>query len=229
MDTIVFSKIEQRTVEKEVVTALREAIISGKLDFGTHLTEAELSSQMAVSRIPIREALRMLEQEGLVIRLPNRGCFVITFSPQDVEEVFSLRAALESMSFERAMNELEEADFAALQQIIRKQEESILAGDYASLANSDMQFHEYILRKTNHSRLVKAWYEQHALCRMLLNLRFRVWAEYTPATVLDDHKNLLQTLRNKDTLAAINLTKAISKRVSEECIQALEKISPHSR
>lgn len=225
MNNSIFTKIEQRSVGEEVVNAIRDAVINGKIEFGTHLTEAELSEQFNVSRIPIREAFRLLEQEGLVLRQPNRGCFVIKFTPTDVVEVFSLRAALECMGFEWIINSLNEDDFLYLRDIIKKQEEAVNQKDFPSLAKLDMQFHEYLLTKGGHTRLLKVWYEQHAQCRMLLNLRFRVWAEYTPETVLGDHSEIIKALEERDLSKVIHLTKGISERVSRECIQALEAMN----
>jgi len=223
MQATIFSRIEQRSVGKEVVDLLREAIISGKLPLGSHLGEIELSNQMAVSRIPIREALRQLEQEGLVQRHPNRGCFVIDFTEQDVLEVFSLRAMLESMAFQWAIPNLTAADLERLRQIIEQQEAAIQRKDYDDLARLDMKFHEYTCTKANHTRLLKAWYEQHAQCQILLNLRFYEMADYTPETVLEDHTTILNALQSADVDTAMQLTQEISNRVTSECIEILRQ------
>jgi DNA-binding GntR family transcriptional regulator len=217
----VFAKIEQPTIETEIFTRLRSAIVGGQLALGQHLGEANLSEQLAVSRIPIREALRKLEQEGLVVRQPNRGCSVITFSERDVIEVFSLRSNLESMGYQWAIPHMTPADLAALRQLTVQQEQAVAAGNYEELARLDMRFHEYILAKANHSRLLKAWYEQHAQCQILLNLRFRRMANYTPDTVLRDHDAILDAIERGDAQAAITLTHEISERVSRECIEIL--------
>lgn len=225
MNNTIFAKIEQRSVGEEVVNAIRDAIINGKIEFGTHLTEAELSDQFNVSRIPIREAFRLLEQEGLVFRQPNRGCFVITFSTSDVLEVFSLRATLECMGFEWIIKNLQDEDFKFLRAIIKKQEVAVNKKDISSLVALDLQFHEYLLTKAQHSRLLKVWNEQHAQCRMLLNLRFRVLEGYTPATVIDDHSKIITALEERNLSKVIQLTLSISERVSRECIQALEAMN----
>jgi DNA-binding GntR family transcriptional regulator len=224
MQTHIFSKIEQRTVGREVVDLLREAIINGKLELGAHLAESELAEQMSVSRIPVREALLELEQEGLIIRQPNRGCFVIDFTDHDVIEVFTLRSMLESMAFEWAVPNLTETDFVELEKLIYAQDEAIRNNNYDELARLDMRFHEFICIKANHSRLLKAWYEQHAQCRVLLNLRFRTMATYAPETATRDHRELLAALINKDAQSAISLTNNISDRVASECIENLKLI-----
>lgn len=221
----IFAKIEQRTVGKEVVNSLRDAIVSGRIGLGAHLAESDLAAQMAVSRIPVREALRQLEQEGLVVRHLNRGCFVTNFSENDIQEVFSLRSQLEGMAFEWAIPNLGDNDLLILDGIVEAQSQAIQEKDYDKLARLDMQFHEMICLKANHQRLLKAWYEQHAQCQILLNLRFRTLADDTPDTVIEDHRAILRALQAGDAPLAISLTQAISARVSRECIEALHSIS----
>lgn len=211
-------------MEEEILYRLRGAIVSGKIQPGAHLNETDISKQMAVSRIPIREALRKLEQEGLIIRLPNKGCFVITFTEQDIKEVFSLRASLESMSFEWAIPKMSPKDINNLRELVEQQEQAIQREDYDELARLDMRFHEYICLKSEHSRLLKAWYEQHAQCQMLLNLRFRHLAGYTPETVPIDHNRILDAIKNKNPETAIDLTYEISERVSKDCIVTLQTL-----
>ncbi|HSO27758.1 MAG TPA: GntR family transcriptional regulator, partial [Anaerolineales bacterium] len=212
MENHLFRQITPQNVETEIFARLRAAIVSGKIKPGERLVETDIAKQMAVSRIPIREALSKLEQEGLVLRQPNKGCFVITFSEQDVLEVCSLRASLESMAFEWAIPKMTAQDIADLQALVERQERAIRMEDYDELAQLDMHFHEFICIKADHHRLLKAWYEQHAQCQMLLNLRFRQMAEYTPETVLVDHKRILAAIENNDPKAAIDLTLQISDR-----------------
>ena len=219
MNSQLFMKIESRNMEDEILYRLREAIISSKIELGAHLNETDIAKQMAVSRIPVREALRKLEQEGLIVRSPNKGCFVITFTEQDIKEVFSLRASLESMSFEWAIPKMTPQDIQKLRDLVNQQEQAILRQDYDELARLDMRFHEYICIKANHSRLLKAWYEQHAQCRMLLNLRFRTFADYTPKTVVHDHTEILKALEAGDFARLMELTEYISKRVVNECLK----------
>ena len=165
MNATVFNKIEPRTVHHEVVDLIRDAIISGALEPGEHLTESVMASQMAVSRAPIREALRPLE--------------------------------------------------AARQ--------AVAAGDLDELTRIDIAFREFICIKAGHSRLLKAWYAQHAQSRMLLNRRFRALSDYTPETVVRDHTQIVNALERRDAAAAIALTKENCARVERECIQILRR------
>jgi DNA-binding GntR family transcriptional regulator len=224
MESTIFTRIEQRTVQQEVVDVIRQAIVSGKLEIGQHLAEAALSEQMEVSRIPIREALRQLEQEGLVTRYNNRGCFVTDFSDDDVREVFSLRSSLECMAIEWATPRITPEDITVLRGLIEEQSQAALAGDFSGLAQLDMRFHEYICIKAQHSRLLKEWYSLHAQCQILLNRRFQALSDYTPETVSEDHTHILDAFERGDIGAAIQLTKTISQRVELECIETLHHL-----
>jgi DNA-binding GntR family transcriptional regulator len=217
----VFNRIEQRTVQRAVVDILREAIVSGDLALGEDINETTIANQMAVSRAPLREGLRQLEQEGLIHRIPNRGCFIIDFSEQDVVEVFSLRATLECMALQLAAPHLTPEDFAALRECVEAAHLAIADGRLAELARIDLQFHEYICVRTGHSRLLRAWYGQQAQSLMLMNLRFRFLSDYTPETVVRDHTEIADALARGDTDTAIALTHSISERVQKELIHVL--------
>lgn len=224
MNTPIFRQIPQRNVDNDILQSLRHAIISGQVTLGSHLNETEIAKQMAVSRIPIREALRKLEQEGLVVRQPNRGVFVTKFTEKDVNEVFSLRSNLESMAFKWAIPNMTETDFKILRDLIKQQETAIQNKDFDELAGLDMLFHQFICEKANHSRLLKSWQEQHAQCQMLLNLRFRHMSEYTPETVTEDHAEIMDAIEQRDIDKVIALTLEISERVSAECSQTVSKL-----
>lgn len=221
MADFTFTQIKQRTIEDEIIGRLREAIVSGQFAPGSHLNESEIAKQMAVSRIPIREAIKKLEQEGLVVRQPNKGVFVISFTEADVREVFYLRAKLECMAFEWAIPNMSTVEVEQLKSLVEEQKVMIAAKNYAELARLDMRFHELICLKAGHTRLLKIWYELHAQGQMLLNLRFRQMAEYTPETVPMDHLKIIEAIEKQDIASAVTLTDEICDRVIRECIKTL--------
>jgi DNA-binding GntR family transcriptional regulator len=221
----VFNKIKPSTMKHQVVDLIRDAIIRGDLAPGEHLTEVSLCEQMAVSRAPIREALRQLELDGLVTNFPNRGCFVTEFTEQDVVEVFSMRATLECMAIEWAAPNLSADDFHALRLVIEDQRQAMVTNKLDALTKLDMRFHEYLLIKANNRRLLKAWQEQSNQCQVLMNRRFRTLSNCTPGTVISDHTAILHALEGGDTTAAIRLTKDISQRVQKELIQILHFVN----
>ena len=104
-----FKPIQPVNLRDSVVEQVRIAIIEGRLKPGNHLTEASLTRLLGVSRTPVREALILLEREGLVVAEPNRGVFVRVFSEADVDAIFSMRTTLENFAAERIIESLGKA------------------------------------------------------------------------------------------------------------------------
>ena len=90
------------TIKQQVYEILRDDICSGVYAPGQQIQETELSKKLEISRSPIREALRQLVSEGLAVEYPNRGVFVKTYTPKDIEDVFDLRILLESYAIMRS-------------------------------------------------------------------------------------------------------------------------------
>ena len=100
--------IERRNLGSDVYRVLRDRILKRQMHPGEKLSDLRLSAELGVSRTPIREALHQLVQDGVVVAEPNRGFFVATFTPQDLEEIFDLRCALEAY----AMRKVAQQDYA---------------------------------------------------------------------------------------------------------------------
>ena len=100
--TALFAPAVKRALHNEVYDALRQAVSSGALGRGQRVNEAEIARQMQISRAPVREAIRQLEHEGLLVSVPRRGTFVVALSRDDVEEAYTLRADLEARAVRRA-------------------------------------------------------------------------------------------------------------------------------
>jgi DNA-binding GntR family transcriptional regulator len=108
---------ERRTASDYVAEALRQAIIAGQFADGEELNQVELASHFNVSRVPIREALRRLQAEGLVSAEAHRRAVVVGFNRERISEVYEIRALLESYMLERAASQLDESDLAALRRM----------------------------------------------------------------------------------------------------------------
>ena len=192
-------------------------------DLGRILSEPLIARQMEVSRIPLREALAHLSKEGIVTRIQNRGFFVISFTPDDISEVFSLRSLLESMSLTESIPLLEPQDFKQLECLIEQQAKAIEANQFDLLTQLDMRFHEYFCIKANHGRLLKTWRTYEVQCQMLIYRRFQLFTNGTSKTVIEDHKCLLDAAYHQDIPLALEITRLVSDRVSQECIQMVKQ------
>lgn len=225
-----FSPVRPKTLRAEVVDTLRDAIIDGKLQPGKHLKENYIAGQMSVSRSPIREALRQLEQEGLIVSTPNQGCFVQRFDERDIEEVFALRTALESLACEILINEqlLGPAEFDTLEHLIEEQAKAITVEDVERLATLDMDFHHLICQSTNRERLLKMWQNLHAQMQVLFRMRFTARPSFVPQTVCTDHRVILETLRKGDAEECSRVHRTINTRVAKDYMEVVRALEAHT-
>ena len=132
-------------------------IIKGEYAPGQQLKEEEIAARLNISRPPVREAFKMLEAEGLVIRRPRRGVFVSKMTRKDVWEAYTLKAALYEMSVELAMDVISEAQIKELESIIRQMEGSVAAEPVNLLRyqKHHQRFHHQIMLISGHDRLMK--------------------------------------------------------------------------
>jgi len=221
-----FNKATSRTLRTEVVDMIRDAIVSGRLKPGEHLKETVLAEQMSVSRSPVREALRQLEEEGLIVSIPNQGSFVKVFDEKDIKEIFTLRAALEDLACEIVLRDgkLQLADFRRFEAYIEQQREAIKAQDFDRLTKLDMAFHEFICKKSEFERLLKMWQSLSGQIQVLFYQRFQTFDE-VPQTVDIDHSAILEALRHGDAERFSRINREVNARVAEECIQVIRLIN----
>jgi DNA-binding GntR family transcriptional regulator len=219
-------RAKSRTLRSEVVNIIRDAIMSGRLKPGEHLKETLIAEQMSVSRSPVREAFRQLEQEGLIVSIPNQGSYVTAFDEDDIKEIFALRAALEDLACEVILQEgrLHPADLERLETYIEQQREAIAAQDFDQLTKLDMEFHEFICEKSGFERLLRMWRGLRAQIQVLFFQRFQA-LEQVPQTVDTDHTDILEALRQGDAKQFSEINREINARVAEECVQVLRSIA----
>ncbi len=108
-------RVEPVTLREQVYEQLREAILERGLKPGDHVQERELTHLLNISRTPLREALGLLERDGLVRHYPNRGWFVTKFTPPEIHEIFVIRSGLENLAEDLVIDRLREDDFAQLE------------------------------------------------------------------------------------------------------------------
>lgn len=140
-----------------VASRVRDAILEGSLLPGHRLIEEQLATKLDVSRAPIREALRILEHEGLVSASSRRGRVVARLSAADAWEVYSLRENLEAMAFGLLAGNLPPGLGQAARALVDDMQVAAGEGDIISLSQLDVQFHRLIVSHTNHRRLLRMW------------------------------------------------------------------------
>ena len=177
-----------------VFNTLRQAILRGELKPGERLMEIALSQRLGVSRTPVREAIRMLEQEGLVIMIPRKGAQVAEISEKDLKDVLEVRLGLEELAVRIACQRITEEELEELEQAVKEFEEAMKRDDLGALAAADVKVHEVIYGSTHNKRLVQ----------ILNNLReqmYRFRLEY----IKDEDKRQILQLEHEKILAALRL------------------------
>lgn len=137
----------------EVFNTLRERILKGSLKPGERLMEIHLADQLGVSRTPIREAIRMLELEGLVKMVPRKGAQVAKISREDLQDVLEVRKALDTLAVKLACERITENEIVKLKEAENEFERILKTGDTTQIAEADVAFHDVIQLASKNKRL----------------------------------------------------------------------------
>jgi DNA-binding GntR family transcriptional regulator len=195
----------QRASGAQLVHAeLRERILNLSLEPGARLHEAELAAELAVSRTPLREALRMLLAEDLVEQLPTGGMLVRRLDLQDMRELYAVRAALEGLAVREACRRLTEADLAALGELVERMR--LLVDHPAELTRLGGEFHARIAAIAGNRRCQQLLGQLHNHMRRYHALTSR--REPRRRAALEDHRALYEALRVRDPVAAERTVRA---------------------
>lgn len=179
-----------------VFQTLRQAILKGELQPGERLMEIKLAETLGVSRTPIREAIRKLELEGLVVMIPRKGAAVANITEKDTKDVLEVRRTLEMFAVEVACRRITKEQLAQLKQAAKAFEAAKGSMDLIRIAETDMNFHEIIYEATQNERLVQ----------MLNNLRenmYRYRIEYLKDSnyydsLVREHQEILDAIESGD-------------------------------
>jgi DNA-binding GntR family transcriptional regulator len=181
---------------------IRADILAGRCGAGEHLKEEELAARVGVSRTSVRDALRRLTGEGLVHFAPNRGAFVARFSPQEVNEIFQLRAALEGYGAALATRRIEEATLARLETLADDMERATQrkrGPDLDRFAGLNNEFHRLVLAASGSTRLA-------AIVGPLIEIPIILLKQYNwhrrvdPVRSNRQHREIIAALRSRDPI-----------------------------
>ena len=192
---------------REVVfMTLRKQILRGELKPGERLMEIALAKKLGVSRTPIREAIRMLEHEELVVMIPRRGAHVADISRQELNDVLEVRMALEVLAARKACARMTQEEIAELDAAESRFEALVSTEDVDinELGEADEQFHDVIYRATQNRRLIQ----------LLNNLReqmYRFRVEYLKdpgvrRELILEHSGMIRAFREKDVEECVEIT-----------------------
>ncbi len=186
--------------------SIREAILEGRLAPGSRLKEAQLAGELGISRTPIREALLVLQTEGLVEAAPNRGASVRSYAPADLDELYQLRALLEGHAARVAAERIAPGAIGLLEESCERFDALRDTGDSAALAAENQCFHETILSATGSERLI-------ALVRKVVEVplvyrSFLWYSDEQRLISLHYHRQIAAALSARDAERAESIMKA---------------------
>lgn len=189
--------IKQQPLSHAIADELRKQIWSGEVKFGDRLLEADLSAEMEISRSSLREALQILEYEGLVVDRARKGTFVTEFTSEDMREINEIRLLLEVPALVNAVKYLDEEQINELDDMVELMKEKIDEGDWYSLFDLDMAFHLYLVNSCGNSRIIKIYNIIQVQIRTFLSKLGDYYAD-NKEQFLEEHKDLLKAIRTKD-------------------------------
>jgi DNA-binding GntR family transcriptional regulator len=191
--------VAHRTIHDQVYQAMYEAILQGRLEPGSRLIEADLSVAFGVSRGPVREAIRRLESEGLLLTRAHRDTHVISLTGPDVIELYSVRAVLEGFAAVSALSTLRAEYLSVMARELHDLDRAAMAQDWDRVAVLDAQWHGHITNAAANKRLTALWTNSNGPLRVLFARR--AGAVYQPEQVLQRHAALHEILSTGEPCA----------------------------
>jgi DNA-binding GntR family transcriptional regulator len=189
---------------ERVIEALREEIMLGKLADGDRLIEDQIARRLSTSRGPVREALRQLEHEGLVVSYPYRGAVVLGVSDDEVQHVLiPIRLTLERYCFLKALERMTDADFGELAKEVWLMNEAARADDLMAAVEADIRFHEFVLSHSGQQHSAQLW---GAIAPRIRAYFFRYGRVGDLERIASEHAELLGAMQTRKPAV---LTKAL--------------------
>ncbi len=190
------------TLPNRVYLILEEAILQGKIKQGDRLIEEDLAGKLGISRAPIREALRMMQKEGLIVISPRKGAFVNSISPEDIAEIYEVSSALEGLAVKLFCTRCPDEELKALQQLYAGMEEQVKKKNIVQYRKLNRQFHEALIHGSRNKRIKEicgilqkqiSWFQN-------MNLSMQSRMEIS----LQEHKHIIDAFLAQDPETAGN-------------------------
>src|SRR5580700_11077752 len=216
------SAIPRQSLTSAVADKLRDQIIRGEIPEGAQLRQDAIAIQYHVSRIPVREALRQLDAEGLIAIVPNRGAIVPALSPSDIGELFSIRALLEPEVLKLSIPHLTEKDFSQADAVLRKYVSELRRQEHVSAwGRLNWQFHSILYSRANQPRFM-------AIIRNVNNsgeryTRLQLYLTHGMKRANEEHHQILEFCRQRDVLQACKLLREHIQYAGESLKEVLQQ------
>lgn len=200
-------------------TYLRNVIVKYDLKPGEAIVEQEISNALRISRTPVREALKLLESEGLVHHIPQRGTFVTEISTQDVEEIFALREALEVLALREAINDVTDQELTEVEQLLLTLDSDSSPENFYV---SDRCLHELIVRHGRNRRLVNILNTLNSQVERLRQMSARRQNRLSES--MQEHLDILKALKERNFKRAESMLRRHIKNVKESTLAVCKSL-----
>lgn len=204
-DGEVAETINKQSLEAQAADLLRRQILRGELRAGERLLETPIADRLALSRGTVRAALRRLIEEGLVCHVPYTGYQVIDFSDHDLWELYTLRAALESLGTRLAAFRIDEHGIGQLRALFAQLTAAAASQDHEGADRLDRELHELIIRLSGHERLLQHYLRVANQFRVYIALSNR---EVDAREICESHRELVESICAGDAERAERLARA---------------------
>ncbi|MDI7276994.1 MAG: GntR family transcriptional regulator [Anaerolineae bacterium] len=193
-------RLERASLRDAVIRTIEDALLAGELRPGDRLIESDLAQRAGISRGPVREAVRQLVGEGVLVSYPSRGTFVTLWSPRAVEEAYSLRAVLERLAIREAAQRITDDQVAQLAATVDEMERCARQGDTRQLVRLDVRFHEQLYAFCGHTLLQRTLSQLRRQLYSLMGMDegFALHRD----EIATDHRLIVDSLRGRDPEAA---------------------------
>ncbi|MDW7669236.1 MAG: GntR family transcriptional regulator [Bacillota bacterium] len=187
---------EYKPLRDVVFETLKEAILTGKLEPKERLMEIKLADQLGVSRTPVREAIRKLELEGLVIMEPRKGAYVSDISFKDIIDTLEVREALETFAVKLAIEKNTVEEISEIEALNKSFKEAYKNKDIEKMVEFDTKIHSAILNLSDNSKLISFMEELNEIMQRFRLIFFN--ETYNPERIDEEHHEVMKALKNKD-------------------------------
>lgn len=188
---------------QQVLEILRSEIMTGRYEPGERLIEATISEELGTSRGPVREALRQLEHEGLVVSVPYKGAIVVDVSDEEVQDVLvPIRLTLEKFSFRIALEQMTDDDFAELAKQLWLMDEAARKNDLDQIVEADLRFHELVIGWSGRPHTMQVW---RSIWPRIRAYFVRYGRARPLAVIASEHRELFEAMQSRDTARTLEI------------------------
>ncbi len=213
--------ISPLTLEAQVLTRLREAILDEHFPPGSQINQVQVAALFGVSRGPVRAAISKLEEEGLVRNIPHRGTFVTSLDKKSIDDLYCMRAVLEAYGVGLAVEHCTEADSDQLTGLIEEMRQAARRGDTVEVIRLDFMIHELFIELSGNGFLLETWSTLKVHVHRALAFRHRSYPNLLE--IADSHLPFIELMKNHRSAEAAQL---MEKHIHEARIDLLAHYAP---